>query len=112
MRTHLVATGIVIIPCQADSPREAISVLKKRIDLRRHEDQNHVIGMSLVEAQDAGRLNYAVLDDTRTRLLCAEIGGRLYEPVPLDVQQHWWKTLPDALTLACEPPAPPSGVLD
>lgn len=103
MQEYLVCTGIVVIRQQAETAREAIAALKARIDARRHETmQNPVIGMSLVDALDAHRLNFIVMDTERTALLCGELNwfegeermSRFEEPV----SRRLADALKDALT--------------
>lgn len=74
MNKYLVGTGIVLFRIEAETPRQAITILKARIDARRHEIfQNAEIGMSLVEALDEHRLNFVVMDEDRTSLLGGEL---------------------------------------
>ena len=81
MPRYLVATGIRVFPIDANNPRQAIAVLKTHISLRRYEEENPTIGMSLVEAHDRGALNYIVMDEARTKLLCGEFKGCFQQPV-------------------------------
>jgi hypothetical protein len=84
-KKFLVATGIVVIPVMADSPVDAIDVLKQRIDDRRHQHTDPEIGMSLVNAYDRGELNFLVMDEDRTALLCGELDGEFQLPVTRDL---------------------------
>ncbi len=84
-KSYIVATGIVQVPLEAESPLDAIAVLKLRIDDRRREPYNELIGMSLVEALDADRLNFLVLDAGCSRLLGGEVKGRFQSVVSRDL---------------------------
>src|SRR5437868_8650099 len=88
-KKFLVATGIVVFTVTAASEWEAIDELKKRIDARRYAHTDPEIGMSLVHAYDRGDLNYVVMDEQRTQLLCGELKGQF--------QQRVTRTLADAL---------------
>src|ERR1700737_487236 len=70
---YLVGTGVVLFNIEAASPKEAIAQLKQRIDARRNEHHNPEIGMSLVEALDAHRLSFVVMDPNRTQFLAGEL---------------------------------------
>ena len=81
MTHYLVATGAVLFPQDAENPREAIALLKQRIDESRHEigtKEGRSISMTIVEALDEGRLNFVVMDEKRTCLLAGEYNG-IYE---------------------------------
>ncbi len=81
MNKYFVATGMVLFPVEAPTPEEAISVLKQAIDQRRHAHRHPDIGMSLVHALDEGRLNFAVMSEDRSQLLCGEYDGQPEKPV-------------------------------
>jgi len=91
---HLVATGIVKFSIEAESPRDAIAELKARIDRRRHEHHNPDIGMSLVEALDAGTLDFMVLDENQ-RPICGEFDGRFYSRVDDELVRHFYRNMPN-----------------
>jgi hypothetical protein len=113
MKQYLVATGIVLIPVEvADNQDEwdAIEELKRRIDARRHEHYNPLIGISLVEAFDGRtakgekreKLNYMVLSADRHEVLCGEFCGERRKPVTRELAANFaellteaqWKALP------------------
>lgn len=74
MENYLVGTADVVFRIQATSPQEAIETLKARIDARRNETaQNPEIGMSLVNALDAHKLCFVVMDTEREHLLGGEL---------------------------------------
>jgi len=83
MPQYNVATGIVIIPVQAENPRQAIAELKHRIRERgvNHDRHDEEISMSLVRSLDAGTLNFVVMDEHRRQRLCGELNGEYQEPV-------------------------------
>lgn len=99
---YIVGTGVVLFTIEAASPKEAIAQLKQRIDARRNERYNPLIGMSLVEAIDEHRLNFVVMDTQRTCLLAGELnwiedGNRMsrHEEV---VTRRLVNTLPHIMT--------------
>ncbi len=81
---YLVATGIRLFRVSAATPFQAVEALKERIDQRGHLP-SHLsdpeIGMSLVEALHAGRLNFIVMDEERTLLLGGEYRGSYEDQV-------------------------------
>lgn len=82
-----VATGIVMFRAvEAYSPYDALQTVKGMIDSRRYA-YNPNIGMSLVEALDAGTLNFLVFDEGRRELLAGELRGNYLEPVTLELAQ-------------------------
>jgi hypothetical protein len=97
MINYVVGTGIVTIPVEAASPREAIEVLKQRIHRRRFEHQNELIGMSLVESLDRRRLNFIVMDEGCTQILCGELDGQFQNTVSLRLAQSLRECIPDEL---------------
>lgn len=75
---YLVVTGICLFPVAAATPSQAIESLKQRIHERGQLPPHQTdpeIGMSLVEALHAGRLNFIVLDEERQHLLGGEYKG-------------------------------------
>jgi hypothetical protein len=80
-KKFLVATGIVVIAVMAETPAGAIAALKQRIVNRRHQKTDPIIGMSLVQAYDNGELNFIVMDESRSALLCGELDGRFQPQV-------------------------------
>lgn len=78
---YFVVTGICLFPVHAATPQQALEALKQRIH-ERGQLPKHLsdpeIGMSLVEALHAGRLNFIVMDEERTQLLGGEYKG-IYE---------------------------------
>ena len=97
MPRYLVATGIRVFPIDADTPRQAIAVLKTHIMMRQYEEENPTIGMSLLEAHDKGTLNYIVMDSARTQLLCGEFKGYFQQPVTRQLADVMRVCLPDNL---------------
>lgn len=93
MSKFLVATGIVIFPIEAESPRHAIVELKARINRRRHEHHNPDIGMSLVNAYDAGTLNFLVMDERR-RPICGEFNGVFQYPASQELVASFSRCMP------------------
>lgn len=82
-----VATGIVMFRgVEAHSPYDALRTVKAMIDSRRYV-YNPNIGMSLVEALDAGSLNFLVFDEHRRDLLAGEHRGNYREPVTVELGQ-------------------------
>lgn len=82
-----VATGIVMFRgVEAYSPYDALQVVKGMIDSRRYA-YNPNIGMSLVDALDAGTLNFLVFDECRRELLAGEHRGTYREPVTVELGQ-------------------------
>lgn len=83
-KTFLVVTGIVAFKVNANTPQQAIQQLKERIH-QRGELPAHLtdpeIGMSLVEALSAGKLNFIVMNEERTQLLGGELKGEYEETV-------------------------------
>lgn len=81
---YLVATGICLFPVVAATPFQAVESLKERIQ-QRGQLPDHLtdpeIGMSLVEALQAGRLNFIVMDGERTMLLGGEYRGNYEDQV-------------------------------
>lgn len=66
MEWYKVLVGIVSFSFPAESPCQAIRLLRTRIDKRRHLTHDEEVSMSLVEALDAGRLNFLVLNSEST----------------------------------------------
>lgn len=122
MKQYLVVTGIVTIPVEvADNQNEwdAIEVLKRRIDARRHEHYNPVIGMSLVEAFDGRsadgqkreKLNYMVLSADGQTVLCGEFCGEKRCPVTRELAAHFAEKLSDAQWRALPASGHPDDIL-
>lgn len=81
---YLVATGICLFPVYAATPFQAVEALKERIHQRGQLPEHLTdpeIGMSLVEALHAGRLNFIVMDEERTQLLGGEYQGNYEDQV-------------------------------
>jgi len=82
--TFLVITGICTFRIDATHPFYAVEALKERIR-ERGQLPDHLtdpeIGMSLVEALAAGRLNFIVMNEERTELLGGEYEGNYEEQV-------------------------------
>jgi hypothetical protein len=81
---YLVVTGICAFSIDAATPFQAVEALKQRI-YERGQLPEHLtdpeIGMSLVEALSAGRLNFIVMDAERTQLLGGEFQGNYEDKV-------------------------------
>jgi hypothetical protein len=78
--TYFVGTGRVIFRVEALSPQIAIAVLKHTIHMRRFTHYDPDIGMSLVEALDAGQLDFVVMNEDRSLVIAGELQGRYEEP--------------------------------
>jgi hypothetical protein len=98
----LVATGIVVLRQPADNAAQALALVKDRIDARRNEHTNEEIGMSLVEALDARRLNFVVMDDERNALICGEYHGVFETPVSRELADSLRYSIPDCLYFLTE----------
>jgi nitrogen fixation protein FixH len=84
----LVGTGIApLFHIYANSPEEAIEALKQQIRDRRNMRRHATIGMSLVNALDAGTLNFIVFDEERTQVLAGELHGQFQEPATYELAQ-------------------------
>jgi hypothetical protein len=101
--SYLVATGIVLLSVSADSPADAIDVLKQRIDARRHAKRDAEISMSLVHALDRGELNFLVMDAARSQLLCGELNGQFQQPVTRDLADALRRSISDDLYYSTRP---------
>lgn len=81
---------------EASSPREAIAQVKSRIEKRRHAGHDPEVGMSMVNALDAGTLNFLVFDEYRQNLLAGEEAGIYQEPVSMQLgrvmERHMTRT--------------------
>lgn len=103
MTKYIVVTGIVAFTIFADTPEQAIEQLMQRISARRHEHYNKEIGMSLVEALDAGRLRFAVMDENRERLLAGyyqngpDLPGCFEKPVTRWLAESLSTVIPEGL---------------
>lgn len=78
---YLVITGICTFRIDAATPFQAVEALKERIHERGRLPEHLTdpeIGMSLVEALAAGRLNFIVMNEERSQLLGGEYAG-VYE---------------------------------
>lgn len=103
-KAYLVATGIVVIKTDAASPRDAIENLKERIRRRgEHQGPDPVIGMSLVNALREGRLNFIVMDEARTELLCGEFQGVYENPVSRRLATSLRRQLTETLFYTTDP---------
>lgn len=71
----IVITGYRSFPLYAADPLQAIALVKARIEARRERRKDPVIGMSLLNALDAGKLNFIVMDFDRTQLICGELNA-------------------------------------
>ncbi len=80
MHTFLVGTGIVPFSIDANSPRQAIELLKRQIRERKHQDTHPKIGMSLVTGLEQMSLNFIVLDADGTAILAGEFNGEFRQP--------------------------------
>lgn len=100
----LVGTGLRLFRITAENPRAAIAQLKANIDARRNVRRHADIGMSLVQALDAGTLNFVVFDSTRTTILAGELNGQHQEPTDLEFRRRLRAALeyiiPDAAVFA------------
>lgn len=99
--SYLVGTGRCVFRIDAASPAAAIAQLKANIDARRHVRRHETIGMSLVEALDAGRLNFVVFDAKRTSILAGELNGQHQEPTDLEFRRRLLGELPHIIPDAC-----------
>lgn len=97
MNKYFVATGIRLFPVEAPSAQDAIWVLKQAINQRRHVRRHPDIGMSLVHALDEGRLNFAVMSEDRSQLLCGECEGQLERPVSRRLAESLCAVIPTGL---------------
>lgn len=117
MKHYLVGTGIVLLHQDADSPRQAIELVKAAIRARGEETwrQHPTIGMSLVEALNkldgwlaAGGVgepplhssNFVVFDTDadgrRNNLVAGELNGAYEEPVTRKLATLMRQIIPDA----------------
>ena len=97
MNKYFVATGIRLFSVEAPSAVDSIWVLKQTINQRRHVRRHPDIGMSLVQALDEGRLNFVVLSEDRSRLLCGEYQGQPENPVSRRLAQSLSSVIPSGL---------------
>ncbi len=92
---YLVLTGIRCFPIQALSARDAIEQLKIKIRNRRSGDPD--VGESLQHALFRNELNFIVMDEGRTQLLCGE-QDRVFQPVVTrELADKFRATLPQQL---------------
>ncbi len=84
MKAYAVLTGIVRFEQAASSPGDAIALLQSRIRARANQRKNPDIGMSLVTALAAGRLNFLVLDE-HGNPVAGELQGQYQEPPELQL---------------------------
>ena len=101
MYQFIVGTGIVCFPIEAPNPRQAIYLLKKKIGARR-TSYSQDIGLSLVEALDAGRLNFVVFDQQRQRLFAGELNGEFQEPPSPELIEAMRVMIPMDLAASCQ----------
>lgn len=100
---YLVGTGIVLFAQEADSPSAAITLLKERIveaGKRIPTFGATDIGMSLVTALREGRLNFVVMDEHRTNLLCGELNGQWEPTVSVELMDAMEELIPLGLRYA------------
>lgn len=109
-KTFLVGTGLCVFRIDAASPQAAIAQLKANIDARRNVRRHETIGMSLVEALDAGRLNFVVFDEKRTQILAGELNGQHQEPTDFPYRRRLQEALPYIIPDACVWPQPGSDI--
>ena len=104
-QNFLVATGIVLFWSSGETPRQAIENLKERIRRRGETPHFHhpEIGMSLVEALFAGRLNFIVMDAERTALLGGEYQGVYEDVVSRKLANCLRRQLPNRLYFSTDP---------
>ena len=107
LNKYLVATGAcnasqggVLIPVQAPSAEDAIWMLKLIIDRRRNQHFNELISMSLVESMDGGGLNFVVMPEDRSELLCGEFEGNFESPVSHALAKRLEYVIPIGLVFA------------
>jgi hypothetical protein len=104
MTQYLVATGAILFSQDASDPADAIERVKQRIVQRGVDHQtNHKqvsephISMSLVEALENGKLNFIVMDETRSLLLAGLLKGVYEEPVSRELANSMRRMLSDRL---------------
>jgi len=103
MKKYLVGTGIVLFAQVADSPSAAITLLKERIveaGKRIPTFGATDIGMSLVTALREGHLNFVVMDEHRTELLCGELNGQWEPCVSVELMDAMEELIPSGLRFA------------
>lgn len=97
MNNYKVATGIVLIAVSAGSPEQALWLVKKRIHARTKDNYDPEIGMSLKEALVRGELDFAVMNEDRTALLCGELRGDFQPEVSRELADALRRVIPDNL---------------
>jgi hypothetical protein len=107
MEKYLIATGAarnsqggVVIAVNAPSAPDAIWILKRMIDRRRHQPLNELISMSLVESYDGVGLNFVVMPADRSELLCGEFEGTFEQPVSHRLAKSLEAVIPIGLVFA------------
>lgn len=84
-RKYLVATGAIVFTQYAASDKEALELVKERLKiasscLPNRYDSERLSG-SLLESFMEGKLDFIVMDEDRSRLLCGEYAGVFEKPV-------------------------------
>lgn len=104
MTQYLVATGAILFSQDAADPAEAIARVQERIRQRGAElknKQKHAtepkISMSLVDALEKGKLNFIVMDETRSLLLAGLFNGVYEEPVSRELAESMRRMLSEKL---------------
>lgn len=103
MTNFKVGTGIVFFDVTADSPAQAIQVLKDRIQtagqMQFFDAQRAGMSYSIVEALREGRLNFIVLNESRTDILCGEYQGEFQELTSRELLDSLDRLVPDGLRM-------------
>lgn len=104
MTQYLVATGAVLFSQDAKNPADAIERVKQRILRRGVEHKTNKkqvsephISMSLVDALENGKLNFIVMDETRSLLLAGLFNGTYEEPVSRELANSMRRMLSERL---------------
>ncbi|MBY0546494.1 MAG: hypothetical protein K2W95_04340 [Candidatus Obscuribacterales bacterium] len=96
---YLVAMGALVMTQNASSARRALSMVKEKLRCGNTLPMNlrdpQRFSASLLEAFEDGRLNFLVMDSTRTRLFCGENRGVYEEPVSLGLAEHFARLIPE-----------------
>jgi len=103
LTNFIIGTGIVFFTVAADSPAQAIEVLKERIisaSRMEHFDARRAgMSYSIVEAFAQGRLDFIVFNEDRTDILCGEYRGEYQELASRELLDALFELVPEGLRM-------------
>lgn len=100
---YLVATGAIVFTQYATSAKQALLLVKERLQAAYDSEPNRYdqerISRALVQAFADGSLNIIVMDGERTRLICGECAGVFEQPVTRRLADSLRHLIPDAVEM-------------